>query len=68
MVVLLGGSGSSSGKALAYGLNGPGSIPGVGRVEIFLHSFVSELVLGSTQPPIKMSTGGAFPGGKGGRA
>ena len=35
------GPGSSSGKALVYGLDGPGSIPGVGEVEIFLHSFVS---------------------------
>ena len=26
---------------------------GVGGVEIFLHSFMSRLVLGSTQPPIK---------------
>ena len=47
------GPGSSSGKALSYGLDGPGSIPGVRGVEIFLHSFVSRLVLGSTQPPIK---------------
>ena len=47
------GPGGSSGKALGYGLNGPGSIPGVGGVEILLHSFVSRLVLGSTQPPIK---------------
>ena len=45
--------GGASGKALCYGLDGPGSIPGVGGVEIFLHSFVSRLVLGSTQPPIK---------------
>ena len=41
-----GGPGGSSGKALSYGLGGPG-------VEIFLRSFVSRLVLGSTQPPIK---------------
>ena len=47
------GPGSSSGKALGYGLDGPGSIPGVGGMEIFLHSFVYRLVLGSTQPPIK---------------
>ena len=47
------GPGSSSGKALGYGLDGPGSIPGVGGVEIFLRSFVSRLVLRSTQPPIK---------------
>ena len=33
--------------------DGPGSIPGVGVVEIFLHSFMSRLALGSTQPPIK---------------
>ena len=45
--------GSSSGKALGCGLDGPGSIPGVGGVEILLHSFMSRLVLGSTQPPIK---------------
>ena len=36
--------GSSSGKELGYGLDSPGSIPGVGGVEIFLHSFVSRLV------------------------
>ena len=29
------GPGGSSGKALGYGLGGPGSIPGVGRMEIF---------------------------------
>ena len=39
-------------RCLGYGLNGPGSIQGVGGVRIFLHSFVSRLVLGSTQPPI----------------
>ena len=38
---------------LGYGLDGPGSISGVGEVEIFLYSFVSRLALGSTQPPIK---------------
>ena len=47
------GPGGSSGKALGYALDGPGSIPGVGGVEIFLHSFVSKLALGSTQPPTK---------------
>ena len=47
------GSGRSSSKALGYGLYGPGSIPGVGGMEIFLCSFVSRLVLRSTQPPIK---------------
>ena len=35
------GPGSSSGKALGCGLNGPDSIPDVRGVEIFLHSFVS---------------------------
>ena len=47
------GPGGSSGKALGYGLDDPGSIPGVGGVEIFLRSFVSRLTLGSIQPPIK---------------
>ena len=47
------GPGGSSGKAFGYGLDGPGSIPGVGGVQIFLHSFVSRLALRSTQPPIK---------------
>ena len=45
--------GGSSGKALGYGLDGLGSIPNVGGVEIFLHFFVSRLALGSTQPPLK---------------
>ena len=48
-----GGPSSSSGKALDYGLDDSGSIPSVGGVEHFLHSFVSGLVVGSTQPPIK---------------
>ena len=47
------GPGGSNGKALDYGLEGPGSILGVGGVLIFLHTFVSRLVLGSTQAPIK---------------
>ena len=47
------GPGGSSGKALGYGLDDPGSIPGVGGGGDFLHSFMSRLVLGSTQPPIK---------------
>ena len=47
------GPGSSSGKTLSYGLDDPGLILGVGGVEIFLRSFVSRLVLGSTRPPIK---------------
>ena len=45
--------GSSDGKAIDYGLDDPGSIPYVGGVENFLHYFVTRLVLGSTQPPIK---------------
>ena len=45
--------GQVQGKALDYGLDGHGSIPGVRGVEIFLLSFVSRLVLGFTQPPIK---------------
>ena len=52
-LIYLRGPGGSSGKALGHGLDGPGSIPGVGGVEIFLHSFVSRLALGSTQPPTK---------------
>ena len=55
------------GQVLSYGLDGLGLIPGVGGVEILLHSFVSRLVLGSTQPPIKLVPGN-FSGGKGGRA
>ena len=43
------GPGGSSGKALGYGLDGPG----VGGVEIFIHSFVSRLALGFTQLPTK---------------
>ena len=50
-------------KALGYGLGDPDLIPDVGGVEIFLHSFVSSVLLGSAQPPIKW-----VPGGKGGRA
>ena len=38
---------------LDYELDGQGSITGIGEVEIFLHSFVSRLVLKYTQPPIK---------------
>ena len=37
-----------------YGPEDPGSIMfGGGGLELFLHSFVSKLVLRSTQPPIK---------------
>ena len=43
----------SVGQVLAYRLDGLGSIPGIRGIEIFLHSFMSRLVLKSTQPPIK---------------
>ena len=55
------------GKALGYGLDTLGSIPVIGGVEIFLHSFVSRQLLRSTQPTTEMNTG-EFPPGKGGRA
>ena len=51
------GSCGWSGKALSYGVDGPGSIPGVGGGGDSLHSFVSRLLLGSTQPPIKWVLG-----------
>ena len=38
-------SGNSSSKVLGYGLDGPGSIPGVGVVEIFLCSFMTMKIL-----------------------
>ena len=42
------GPGSSSGEVLAYELDGPGSIPGVGGVDvILLHSFVSMTLIWS---------------------
>ena len=50
-----GGPGSSSGKMLGYGLDGPGSIPGVRGVKIFLHSFVPKIV-GVHPASYKMST------------
>ena len=52
---------------LGCGLDGPGSILGVGGVEIFLHSSMSRLALGLTQPPIKGVLGN-FSGRKGSRA
>ena len=67
LYLFLCGPASSSGKVLNYGLDGLGSILGVGGVEIFLHSFVSRLVKGSIQPPIKYVLG-AFPGGKDGQS
>ena len=48
---------NSSDKALGNELNGPGSFPSDGGVEIFLHFIVSRLVLGSTQPPVKWVPG-----------
>ena len=63
------GPGSSSAKALGYGLDGPGSIPDVGGVGDF-----SSLLLAQTGPGVhsvsyKMSSiPGAFPGGNGDRA
>ena len=61
------GPGSSSGKALVYRLDGPGSIPGVGGGGDF-----TSLLRVQTGPEVhsasyKMSTGG-FPRGRGGRA
>ena len=58
------GPGGSSGKALSYGLDGSGSIPGVGEVEIFVRVQTGP---GVHSASYKMSTGG-FPGGEGGRA
>ena len=46
------GPGGLSGKALGNGPGGPCSIPGIGGVEVFLHSFVSRLVQGAPQHPI----------------
>ena len=60
LLLILFWPGSFSGKALDYALDGPRSNPGVGGVEVFLHSFVSRQVLESTQPPIKWVPG-AFP-------
>ena len=51
------GLGSSSGKALRYGLDGLNCIPDGRWVKTFLYFFVSRLVLGSTQPPIKWVPG-----------
>ena len=49
-----GGSGSSSAWLRA---GRPSPIPGIRGVEIFLHSFVFILVLGSTHRPIKCGSG-----------
>ena len=52
--IFVNGPGSSYDKALGYGLDGPGSILGLGGgVEIFLHSYMSRLDLGYTQPSTK---------------
>ena len=44
-------------KALGYGLDGPGSIPGVEGVEIFFTPSYPDWLLGSTQPTIKYVQG-----------
>ena len=49
--------GGSSCKALGYEPGGSGSIPSVGGMAIFPHSFVARLVFGSTQHPIKWVSG-----------
>ena len=59
-------TGSSSDKALGYGLDGPGKILGVGEVEIFFTSSCSDWSWGPLSLQ-KMSTVG-LPRGKGGRA
>ena len=60
------GPGSSSSKALGYGLDDPASIPGVGGWRFFFApSFLTGPEVHSAS--YKMSTRG-FPRGKGGRA
>ena len=56
--LLFTGLGASSVKALGLGLGSPGSIPGAGGggVEIFLHSFIYRLSLGTHGASYKMST------------
>ena len=49
------GLSSSSVKALGYGLDGPGPITGIGRLEIFLYSFVSRLVLSMGGSPRELN-------------
>ena len=44
---MLSGPGNLSAKALGYGLDGSGSILDGAGVEIFVHSFVSKMILGS---------------------
>ena len=49
-------------RRVATGLDGSDSIPSVGEVEIFLHSFVPRLVLGIQSISYNMSTGGLSAG------
>ena len=51
--VLWGGQGSSSGKAFGYGLDGPGSIPGVGGGGDFSSLLRVQTGPGSTRSLIK---------------
>ena len=57
------GPGGSSGKALGYGLDGPGSIPGVGGGGDFSSLLRVQTGPGVHSTSYKMSTGG-FPGVK----
>ena len=61
------GPGSSSGKVLGYGLNDPGSIPGVGGGGDFSSLLCVQTGSEVHSASYKMSTG-SFPRGKGGRA
>ena len=65
--IVLRGSGGSSGKALSYGLDGPGSIPGVGGGWDFSSLLRVQTGPGVHSASYKMSTVG-FPGDKDGRA
>ena len=56
------GPGSSSGKALVYGLDGPGSIPGVGGGGDFSSLLRAQTGPGVHSSSYKMSTRG-FPRG-----
>ena len=65
---IYGGPGSSSGKALDYGLHGPGSMQGIGGGGGDFSSLLRDQTgSGVHSASYKMSTG-ALPGDKGGRA